>query len=174
MTANACGRHHGLSVLLIFRLHACQAAQEKTYQERQDAASAAGSSCDAARAAAAGGMVRPIFSSVAADPPLRPAFLTYPPLSCSVEIIKSSWDEFSAEAPAVLCLGLGSPSSSPVARIQLAFLAETCQRLNVVGRPSSPRARTVCTADVISHRRPTGSPSATPYSPQRTPRSSPR
>lgn len=69
-----------------------------------------------------------------------PCILTYPPLSYSVEIIKTSWDEFSAETPAVLCLGLGSPSSSPVARIQLAFLTETCQQLNVVGLPSQ-RAR---------------------------------
>ncbi|KAF8188379.1 SRR1-domain-containing protein [Pholiota molesta] len=42
-----------------------------------------------------------------------------------------SWNEFSARNPEVLCLGLGSPSASPIARIQLAFLAETCKQLNI-------------------------------------------
>jgi len=38
---------------------------------------------------------------------------------------------FSNEKPVVLCLGLGSPSSSRIARAQLAFLTETCQLLKV-------------------------------------------
>ncbi|KAF9476335.1 hypothetical protein BDN70DRAFT_812467 [Pholiota conissans] len=49
----------------------------------------------------------------------------------SSQIIQSSWREFSVHNPGVLCLGLGSPSASPIARIQLAFLAETCKQLNV-------------------------------------------
>ncbi|KAF8968378.1 hypothetical protein BDZ97DRAFT_1902982 [Flammula alnicola] len=57
-----------------------------------------------------------------------PVFLTYP---VSVEIIESSWNDFSTKSPALLCLGLGSPSSSGIARVQLAFLTETCNRLNV-------------------------------------------
>lgn len=39
---------------------------------------------------------------------------------------------FSNDKPVVLCLGLGSPSSSRIARVQLAFLTETCQLLKVV------------------------------------------
>jgi len=31
----------------------------------------------------------------------------------------------------VLCLGLGSPSSSPISRVQLAFLTELCSGLNI-------------------------------------------
>ncbi|KIM49464.1 hypothetical protein M413DRAFT_108941 [Hebeloma cylindrosporum] len=55
---------------------------------------------------------------------------------CS-QIIENAWKTFSAvdastsRTPKVLCLGLGSPSSSQIARVQLAFLAETCKRLNV-------------------------------------------
>ncbi|KAH9484029.1 SRR1-like protein [Psilocybe cubensis] len=49
---------------------------------------------------------------------------------CS-RILDSSWSGFSAQKPAVLCLGLGSPSSSLVARVQLAFLTETCKRLDI-------------------------------------------
>ena len=47
-------------------------------------------------------------------------------------ILESSWSLFSTEKPVVLCLGLGSPSSSRIARVQLAFLTETCQLLKVV------------------------------------------
>ncbi|KAG6841672.1 hypothetical protein C0991_008310 [Blastosporella zonata] len=35
-----------------------------------------------------------------------------------------------------LCLGLGSPSTSPTARVQLAFLLAMCQYLNIVCDPS--------------------------------------
>ncbi|KDR81835.1 hypothetical protein GALMADRAFT_240074 [Galerina marginata CBS 339.88] len=50
-----------------------------------------------------------------------------------VQILESSWSAFSSSArtPAILCLGLGSPSASLNARIQLAFLTETCKRLKV-------------------------------------------
>ncbi|KAF9566245.1 SRR1-domain-containing protein, partial [Agrocybe pediades] len=52
-----------------------------------------------------------------------------------IEIIKSSWSDFSppldAGSAKILCLGLGSPSASQNARVQLAFLTETCKRLNV-------------------------------------------
>jgi len=50
---------------------------------------------------------------------------------CS-HLLESSWRSlFSNEKPVVLCLGLGSPSSSRIARAQLAFLTETCQLLKV-------------------------------------------
>ncbi|KAF8162900.1 hypothetical protein B0H34DRAFT_693382 [Crassisporium funariophilum] len=45
--------------------------------------------------------------------------------------LETLWKDFSSETGAVLCLGLGSPTSSHTARVQLAFLAETCKRLNV-------------------------------------------
>ncbi|KAF8810135.1 hypothetical protein BYT27DRAFT_7162283 [Phlegmacium glaucopus] len=48
-----------------------------------------------------------------------------------LDIMKSSWHCFSTEKPVVLCLGLGSPSSSHVSRVQLAFLSEACQSLEV-------------------------------------------
>ncbi|KAF8911160.1 SRR1-domain-containing protein, partial [Gymnopilus junonius] len=49
-----------------------------------------------------------------------------------VEILENSWNTFSAAPPsAILCLGLGSPTASQNARIQLAFLTETCKLLNV-------------------------------------------
>jgi SRR1 len=69
-------------------------------------------------------------------PPFSTLVLTNP---MCVEILEDAWKDFSAvDAPTptrglkVLCLGLGSPSSSQIARIQLAFLAETCKRLEVV------------------------------------------
>ena len=49
-----------------------------------------------------------------------------------LDLLKSSWDCFSTETPVILCLGLGSPSSSHIARVQLAFLTEACQQLKVV------------------------------------------
>ncbi|PPQ68941.1 hypothetical protein CVT25_009035 [Psilocybe cyanescens] len=49
---------------------------------------------------------------------------------CS-QILDSSWSDFSSQRPAILCLGLGSPSSSQIARVQFAFLTETCKRLDV-------------------------------------------
>lgn len=50
-----------------------------------------------------------------------------------LDLLESSWRSlFSNEKPVVLCLGLGSPSSSRIARAQLAFLTETCQLLKVV------------------------------------------
>lgn len=68
------------------------------------------------------------------DPPFSTLFLTY---SMCVEILEDAWENFSAvdaptRGPKVLCLGLGSPSSSQIARIQLAFLTEACKRLEVV------------------------------------------
>jgi hypothetical protein len=56
-----------------------------------------------------------------------------------LDLLESSWRSlFSTEKPVVLCLGLGSPSSSRIARAQLAFLTETCQLLKVVcGFPSN-------------------------------------
>jgi len=58
-------------------------------------------------------------------------------LSCIfVEIIKFSWRDFSpaleSGSAKILCLGLGSPSASQNARVQLAFLTETCKQLNIV------------------------------------------
>ncbi|PPR03956.1 hypothetical protein CVT26_001161 [Gymnopilus dilepis] len=51
---------------------------------------------------------------------------------CS-QILVNSWHAFCpARPPAVLCLGLGSPSLSQNARTQLAFLTEACKLLNVV------------------------------------------
>lgn len=50
-----------------------------------------------------------------------------------LDLLESSWRSlFSNDKPVVLCLGLGSPSSSRIARVQLAFLTETCQLLKVV------------------------------------------
>ena len=50
-----------------------------------------------------------------------------------LDLLESSWSNlFPPEKPAVLCLGLGSPSSSRIARAQLAFLMETCRLLKVV------------------------------------------
>ena len=50
-----------------------------------------------------------------------------------LDLLQSSWASlFSTEKPVVLCLGLGSPSSSRITRAQLAFLTETCQLLKVV------------------------------------------
>lgn len=78
-----------------------------------------------------------MFTSVShRDTPFSTLVLTNP---MCVEILEEAWKNFSAvDAPTptrglkVLCLGLGSPSSSQIARIQLAFLAETCKRLEVV------------------------------------------
>ena len=55
-----------------------------------------------------------------------------------LDLLESSWRSlFSTEKPVVLCLGLGSPSSSRIARAQLAFLTEICELLKVVcGFPS--------------------------------------
>ena len=49
-----------------------------------------------------------------------------------IDILETSWNCFSTEKPVILCLGLGSPTLSHVARVQLAFLAETCQQMKVV------------------------------------------
>jgi len=62
----------------------------------------------------------------------------YPP-----ELLKDAWGRFSASVTSVasegssirvrvLCLGLGSPSTSKDARIQLAFLVEICKCLGIV------------------------------------------
>jgi len=48
-----------------------------------------------------------------------------------IDILESAWTCFSIEKPVVLCLGLGSPSLSHIARVQLAFLTEACQQLKV-------------------------------------------
>ena len=56
-----------------------------------------------------------------------------------LDLLESSWRSLSSnEKPVVLCLGLGSPSSSRIARVQLAFLTETCQLLKVVCAVSIP------------------------------------
>jgi len=86
-------------------------------------------------------------ASPAQIPFYHPILLTY--RFAFVELLKDSWDVFTAFSSAsstdeihpethVLCLGLGSPIASQNARVQLAFLAETCTLLNVVCRLRYP------------------------------------
>lgn len=51
-------------------------------------------------------------------------------LQCS-HILKGAWSVISPEPPAILCLGLGSPTMSPNSNIQLAFLVEMCRDLKI-------------------------------------------
>jgi len=86
-------------------------------------------------------------ASPAQIPFYHPILLTY--RFAFVELLKDSWDVFTAFSSVsstdevhpethVLCLGLGSPIASQNARVQLAFLAETCTLLNVVCRLRYP------------------------------------
>jgi len=66
--------------------------------------------------------------------PFSTLFLTNP---MCVEILENAWKNISVVDAStcgakVLCLGLGSPSSSQIARVQLAFLTEVCERLKLV------------------------------------------
>ena len=50
----------------------------------------------------------------------------------NIEIIDDSLKDLDIAFTGVICLGLGSPSSSQNARIQLAFLLEICDHLLIV------------------------------------------
>ena len=56
------------------------------------------------------------------------------------EIIRESMDAASFRCTSVLCLGLGSPSSSRDARAQLAFLLTLCEDLRIVRLPARARS----------------------------------
>lgn len=50
----------------------------------------------------------------------------------NAEIVDGSLKELNIAFTGVICLGLGSPSSSQNARVQLAFLLEICDHLLIV------------------------------------------
>ena len=64
-------------------------------------------------------------------------------LTFGIELLREAWNasQTSQTTSRCLCLGLGSPSTSNISRIQLAFLLEACSLLDIVGRfplPSRP------------------------------------
>jgi len=54
----------------------------------------------------------------------------------SIGILEESLNVASLDSPRVLCLGLGSPSTSTNARVQLGFLLNICDHLKVVCKNS--------------------------------------
>jgi hypothetical protein len=59
-------------------------------------------------------------------------FLIFRNRGTVVEILRDSLNSVSFTSPNVLCLGLGSPASSRDARVQLGFLLELCEHLDIV------------------------------------------
>lgn len=59
----------------------------------------------------------------------------------SAELLRDSLNQISFTALSILCLGLGSPTSSRDARAQLAFLVQLCDTLNIVCTPLHIRAQ---------------------------------
>lgn len=56
-------------------------------------------------------------------------------LTFCTELLKEAWNasQTSQTTTRCLCLGLGSPSTSNISRVQLAFLLEVCSFLDIVG-----------------------------------------
>jgi SRR1 len=58
-----------------------------------------------------------------------------------VELVRDYLDEITFTARRALCLGLGSPTSSRDARVQLAFLVQLCDALDLVCTPFHVRVQ---------------------------------